>query len=263
MEKENNRIIFAEERKVKILEILQMDKKIAVPEMCDYFGVSASTIRNDLKELEDSGLIKRTHGGAILASKTSFEPIPLEKNIKMHKEKKAIAMRAAELVEDGDTIAIDTGTTTLEFAKCLVNKKGITVILNDIQIARYLEDHSDCQLILLGGTIRRQFHYTHGTMNKSFLEKINVDKFFMTCNGFNFTKGVTTPDIGLAELKREFVKIASETILLCDSSKIGLVAFAQIVPVSSLHAVVTDEGIEEEDAEKLRTSNVHLMIANT
>lgn len=262
MEKDKDRIVFAEERKAKIIEILQLKKKVVVPEMCDYFGVSASTIRNDLKELEDSGLIKRTHGGAILASKTNFEPAPVEKKIRMQQEKKAIAIQAAEMVEDGDTIAIDTGTTTMEFAKHITDKKNITVILNDILIAKYLEEHSTFNLILLGGPIRRNFHYTHSTINKNFLERINVDKFFMTCNGLSLSKGVTTPDIHLADLKRDIVSIASETILLCDSSKIGQVNFAQIIQVAELHSLVTDKGIEEEDVEKIRAQEVNLIIAN-
>jgi DeoR family fructose operon transcriptional repressor len=103
--------------------LIQEKKKIVVPELCEYFGVSPSTVRNDLRELTESNLITRTHGGAIANSKSGFEPLPEEKQSRMHAQKRQIAKRAAEMVDDGDIIAISTGTTTFEFAKALSEKK--------------------------------------------------------------------------------------------------------------------------------------------
>lgn len=238
---ENSELLFAEERQEKILDILMEKNKISVLEMCKFFDVSSSTIRNDLRELENSGLLTRTHGGALLSSsQTGFEPKPSEKKIEMLKEKKAIAKIAADLVEDNDIIAIDTGTTTMEFAKAISHKKGIIVITNDLHIATYLEDHSNFEIMMLGGKIRSGYHYTFGNHGLNFLGEVNIDKAFITCNGLDLTKGITTPNIELASLKRKIIETASESILLCDSSKMKKVSFAKVGSASLVDYVVTD-----------------------
>lgn len=255
----DNKLLYAPERKEEIISILNNRKKISVPELCEHFQVSPSTIRNDLKELKEAGVIKRTHGGAILASKMNFETMPAQKEEIMLDEKKQIAEKAAELVVDGDTIAIDTGTTTLEFARNLINKQNLTIILNDLQIARFLEDNSDFHLIMLGGAIRSKFHYTYGKFSSDFLNQINVDKSFITCNGLSFTKGVTTPDMNLAEVKKGIMQTATESILLCDSSKFDRVAFSKIGEVSDFHSIVTDNKAMENDLNKLKETGVEVI----
>lgn len=248
MEKVKKELLFAEERKSRIIELLKENSKLLVPDLCEYFNVSPATIRNDLRELENAGLLKRTHGGAISNTKTGFELNSYQKEVKNLAEKKAIARFAAELVEDGDTIALDTGTTTLEFARMLTGKKGITVVLNDIAIASFLEDNSDASIILIGGILRKSFHCTIGPTAVKALSGLNVDKAFMATNGITVKKGLTTPDINQAEVKKAMIEIASEIIVLCDSSKIGNYGFAQVAPVTSVHRIITDDKIDERDA---------------
>jgi DeoR family fructose operon transcriptional repressor len=242
--------VFAEERKRQILEIIHKNRKIVVPELCACFGVSASTIRNDLRDLNDSNLITRTHGGAISNSKVSLEPLPVDKQSHMYLQKAAIARRAADLVDDGDVIALCTGTSVMELARALLEKKKLTIVLNDIQIAAFLEQSSDFTLLMLGGIIRRGFHYVN--IHAPPLPNINIDKAFFSCNGLNAATGATVPDFNLAADTAELLSLASEIVLLCDSSKIGTVTFAQIAPLEKIDVVIVDSNTDPQDIQDLR-----------
>lgn len=250
--------VFAEERKQQILEILKKDQKIIVPELCNYFGVSASTIRNDLRYLQEANLITRTHGGAITSTKVSLEPLPSAKETQMHSQKVIIAKAAAEMVDDGDVIAITTGTTTLEFAKAVLKKKKLTVVLNDIRIASFLESNSDFTLFMLGGIIRKGFYYVNTTGNP--LPNISIDKMFFTCNSLNAAMGATVPDFHLATNISAIMKLASETVLLCDSSKVGSVTFAQIAPIQAIDTIIIDSNIDPVDLKELESQDAHNII---
>lgn len=238
-------IIFAEERRQQILNILHKNKKIVVPELCALFEVSPSTIRNDLRELEENKLITRTHGGAISNSKVSLEPLPSEKKEQKTQQKLAIGKLASTLVDDGDIIAICTGTTTLEFAKQLLHKKNLTIILNDIHLAYFLEQNSDFKIFMLGGFIRKSFHHT--ITSGAPLPKIQMDKIFFGANGLSFDSGITIPDLHLANNIASLLTMASEKIVLCDSSKFGHVAFAQIASISEVNTIVTDSDISPSE----------------
>lgn len=259
MERENN-TMFAEERKQEILKIISKNESISVPELCSTFGVSPTTIRNDLRELEERKLILRTHGGAISISKMSLEPSPNVKKTKMHTQKIAIAKKAAEFVEDNDVIAITTGTTTYEFAQSLLKKKGLTIILHDIKFASFLETHSDFDIILLGGFLRKNFHYITNT-DLGILSKINIDKAFITCNGVHAQRGVTTPDFSLASIVSNIISKAEEVFLLADSSKLGGISFAQVTPLSKVDILVVDSDINPPDLECFNTDEIEVVIA--
>jgi DeoR family fructose operon transcriptional repressor len=241
--------IFAEERQQQIVELLGKNRKIVVPELCARFGVSASTIRNDLKALHDAHLITRTHGGAISNSKVSHEPLPADKATRMYRQKQDIARRAAELVDDGDVIALCTGTTVAELARCLTAKKKLTVVVNDIRIASFLEQETDFTLFMLGGIIRRGFHYVNTSGNP--LPRISVDKVFFCCNGLTPAMGATVPDFHLAANIAEIIGLASESILLCDSSKLGTLAFSQIAPLEKISVIITDSDANHRDLQDL------------
>lgn len=130
-------------------------RKVAVSEMCDVFNVSGATIRADLRQLEEEGLLTRTHGGAVLRTRASFEQASDDREIVNLSAKERIGQRAAALVEDGDIIVLDTGTTTLHIARNIRDRQNVTVVTNDYQIARELEASASIQTILLGGIVRR------------------------------------------------------------------------------------------------------------
>ena len=203
MSRGNEESVFAEERKHLIVELVNKQVKTTVAQLCDEFKVSPATVRNDLRELEFAGLLKRTHGGAISNRKTNYEPTFYEKLVERIDEKRAIAEAAAAMVQDGDTVAIDSGTTTLELAKHLTHVQNLTVVTYDLQVATFLERNSQATIILMGGILRRDLFYTSGPMTITALQGLNVDRVFLSTNGVAAGKGVTSPNMAPAEAQRE------------------------------------------------------------
>lgn len=242
-----NKTLFAEERQQKIIETINANGKAVVPVLCEMFGVSASTIRNDLKQLESENLITRTHGGAIRNSKMGRELSPTDKETQMMTQKKAIAKAALELIDDGDIIAVTTGTTTFELIKLLPEKKNLTVLVNDIRNAVWLEDNTDFDVYILGGMVRRGYHYVTLPARNEFLDMINIDKGFFGCNGFSVDRGITAPDFETAKNTRNLLDVCCAAYLMSDSSKLGTITFAQIADLSYINGLIVDADIEKED----------------
>lgn len=247
-----SKTLFAEERQKKIVDIINAHGKIVVPELCELFGVSASTVRNDLRDLEEKSLITRTHGGAITNSKAGHELLPTIKESKMMPQKRAIARTALELINDGDIIAITSGTTTFELVRMLPQRKDLTVVTNDIMSAAWLEDNTDFNIVVLGGFLRNKYHTTFSPVRSELLDTLNVDKAFLSCNGVSSKRGVTTPNLQSALMVRDILKTASEVYLLADSSKAGVVTFANILNLHDLTAWITDDNVEAEDMETIQ-----------
>lgn len=243
MSDKSNDILFAEERRAEIVRLVNERKKVLVPDLIEFFKVSPATIRGDLRDLEAGGLIKRTHGGAIPSdsAKVGFEPDTAAKHVAHLAEKRLIAQRAADMVEDGDIVIIDTGTTTLEMARLLKDKTNVTAIVNDMEIALCLEAFAGVNVVVIGGTLRKKFHCTVGPFAVKLLSELNVDKAFLGTNAFSVQKGCTTPDINQAEIKKIMVRVASRVIVLCDGSKIGKNSFVQFVGPDEIDAFVTDD----------------------
>lgn len=252
--------LFAEERKIKIIELLRINQKVSVNELASLFSVSLPTIRTYLRGMEQSGLLIRTHGGAIQKSKAGFELNSQQKRIVNLDEKRRIAQMALSMVEDGDTIMLDTGTTTMELAKMLHNRKNIKVVTNDIEIARLLEDVESCETILIGGIIRKGFHCTVGLQGVDMCSQLSIDKAFMATNSFSLEKGATTPDILQAEIKKAMLSIAGKVILLCDNSKIGKISFVRFASVDQVHILVTDS-IDRNTMKKLEKNGIKILVA--
>lgn len=254
--------LFAQERKEKILELIKNTEKVTVAKLCESFNVSGATIRNDLRELENSNLLRRTHGGAISKSKTGFEPDPQHKEGQYRAEKEKIAETALSLIDDGDTIILDTGTTTFELARRLGEKRNITVVTNDVQIARCLEEIEDITIVLIGGYLRKKFHCTVGTWGVKMIAELAVDKAFMATNGISLKRGATTPDLNHAETKKAMISIANKVIVLCDNSKIGRNAFAQFADIHHIDTIITDSGIEKGMKADLEGHGIEIMTAS-
>jgi DeoR family fructose operon transcriptional repressor len=252
--------LFAEERKQKILDIVKQSEKVTVDQLCALFNVSSSTIRNDLRELENLNLLRRTHGGAI-KSKAGYELDTKTKEGQNQNEKGKIGDFALNMIDDGDTILLDTGTTTMELAKRLSVKDSLTVVTNDIQIAGCLENFENINIIFIGGVIRKKYHCTVGTWGSKMLSEITVDKAFMGANGISTKKGASTPDIYHAEIKRSMISIANKIILLCDSSKVGRNSFVQFAGLQQIDTIITDEGIDKDDKVDFESNGIEVLIA--
>ncbi len=253
--------LFADERKQMIVELLNKDMKKSVAELSEFFSISPATIRSDLRDLEKDGLLKRTHGGAISNKKMIYEPNTDEKEVVNVDKKLAIAEIAQEYIQDNDVILLDTGSTTYEIAKLLGIYNNLTVITYDFLIAEYLDEHTDATVIFLGGKLRRKFHCTIGPITINAIKDLSADKVFLGANGISIGKGVFTPNLDLAMLKKEIINIGNEVILVCDSTKIGKTSFAKFADLETFSTIITDDEISDSDLNSIKQTGVKLEVA--
>ena len=237
---EQPEVLFAEDRKRRIVEIVNENGKATVSALCAAFDVSSATIRNDLRELEDAGALRRTHGGAINNRNIGFELTTHEKEVQNVEKKRAIAKAAVRFIQPGDSIAIDTGTTTFELAKLLGNIDHLTVVTNDLQIAVYLERNTTATIILAGGAIRRHFHCTVGETAAETIKHLHVDKVFAAANGVHPLNGLTTHNMEMAAFKKQLIEIADEVFVLADSTKLNTSAFISFASIGQTDVLITD-----------------------
>ncbi|MBO4414108.1 MAG: DeoR/GlpR transcriptional regulator [Clostridia bacterium] len=250
--------MFAEERQKKIYEQILKNKRATLSELCEKFDVTSATIRTDLETLQSQGLIKRTHGGAILQSKTGYEIVPSER-LEKKDEKERIAKAAASYVGDGDTIIVDQGTTCREMAKYLADKKDLTVIVNDLVLALELERMTDATVIMLGGIVRRKFSSVSGSMTLDSLNGIFVDKLFLGANAVSIRNGIATPNSGTADVKKGFVKISSEIFVLADSSKFERTSLYRVIECDRVNGIITDSGLSGEFLETFTSAGINVI----
>ena len=251
---------FAKERKIKIHDLVKEKKKVTVSELCELYKVSSATIRNDLRDLQSKGILIRTHGGAIEKTQTGFELEPTQKVSRNIIEKRKIANVAIDLVEDGDKIILDTGTTILELAQLLFQKKNITVLTNDMDAVRVLENHETAQVILMGGIVRKKFHCTNNIQGVQLYKGLMADKAFMGVNALSLVNGAMTPDINQAQTKKLMISIANKIIFLCDSSKLGKASFVQFATVEEIDTVVSDD-MDKTTSSKFEENGVEVIIS--
>ncbi|CAB1062843.1 hypothetical protein D1BOALGB6SA_7625 [Olavius sp. associated proteobacterium Delta 1] len=246
---EANDTMFAEERKLKIIDILNQNKKVTVAELVHLFNVSSATIRSDLRELDDKGQIIRTHGGAIIESGAGFEPDTEQKRDLNLAAKQQIARIAIELINDGDTVIFDTGTTILELAKLLSQGHRITAVTNDFEIGRVLEDMNSISILMLGGEVRKKFHCTVGAAGINMLGQLSVDKAFIGTNSLSISKGASTPNLQQAETKKAMIASAKKVILLCSNRKLGKDSFAHFASLDRIDTLVMEQIDDNEKHE--------------
>lgn len=253
--------MFEEERLKKIAEYVQSRTRASVQELCELFNVSESTARRDLNELEKRKLLKRTHGGAVFLESVSFEPTYYEKEDKYRYEKERIAKKAAEFIEDGDSLIIDSGTTTLYLASELSRFKDLTVVTNSINLITKLSDMPNINIMSTGGTLRKNTMALAGPAAEQSLEKIRVDKAFIATNGIDITFGLTTPNVVEASIKQKMMNAAEQNFILADHTKIGHVSFAKFGDVSEIDACVTGDELSEKQLMEFERRSVKIYTA--
>ncbi|WP_298845047.1 DeoR/GlpR family DNA-binding transcription regulator [Clostridium sp.] len=252
--------MFPEERKSKILSSLNKYGKVKVCDLSQQYEVSEVTIRRDLQELEEDQMIKRVHGGAVLNVNTKFEPTFSEKIDKFYDEKESIGKYAASIIEDGDTIALDAGTTTISIAR-QITAKNITVLTNSVDVAYELAKKREVEVIITGGTLRWEIRAMVGPVADNALKNFRVNKAFIGTNGLCSINGLTTPNIIEANTKREMIKIAEQTIVVCDHTKFGTVYFAKIVNLDSVDIIITDNQIDNVIFEEFEEQGIKIIKA--
>lgn len=233
--------MFAEERKAVIVKILQEKKRVTNHELIEQLHVSGTTIRSYLSELEAQHKLIRTHGGAMIIE----DPIVDEESIsaridKNIEEKRYIAHIAKRFIHTHDTILLDTGTTCLEFAKCLLDFDSITVITNDLQIAFELQKNPHIHIIFLGGTVRNFYNCTVGSTVISALQNLSIDTGFIAANAFSKQYEISTPHLETAEVKKAMMTCCHQRYLLIDSAKIGQRTLCTFAHSSDFDGIITN-----------------------
>lgn len=250
--------MFATERQKLILDEIKRNLRVKVAHLVEITGASESTIRRDLQELEESGLIQRTHGGAILSGKSSFEPTMGEKYEVMQDEKEFIAKLAVDKIKDNDTIFLDSGTTTLKIAE-RIDGKNLTVLTNSMPIAQVLSKKENINLTLAGGQLRWQTDALVGPVTEEFIRKFRVDKVFLGANGLSIQEGITTPNVIEAYTKRAMIEIAKEIIVVADHSKFDTSYFASISPIENVDYIISDFNISNETVKKYNEAGITII----
>jgi DeoR family transcriptional regulator of aga operon len=257
----NNTMRNTSQRREAILQTLVRQGAVQVTDLVAQFGVSAVTIRGDLSALEIQGLASRSHGGAVLTRTPPTEHTIRQKDAINQEQKERIGALAARLVQPGDNIIIDSGTTTISLARHLREETDVTVMTNGLNIAWELADAPGVDLILAGGLLRKQSLSIQGSQAEACLQAYNFDKLFLGVDGLDLQFGVTTHHEAEASLNRKMVERAKQIIVLTDASKFGRVSLHRIVQLERIHTVITDAGISPEYREGLRKLGIELLIA--
>ena len=245
----------SEERRAAILSMLDRATSVQVTQLADAFGVSRVTARADLDALARDGKLRRTHGGAVSLSKTLTVSVQ-ERRINVNVEaKRAIARLAAPLVEDGDSVLVDSGTTARELVRAISGRSGVTVVTDDFTIADYVDRSApSLDVIMLGGSLRKGHRYTAGPLAMRTLEVLHPRKAFVTPTSYVAGCGLMTNNQDMAELKRAYLTCAERTFVLMDQSKVGAPGLLWFGTLRGVEAVVMDAdpgGLVAADAAEL------------
>lgn len=244
------------ERKLKVLEFVKKYNTATIGKLAQEFNVHEATIRRDLAELEQEGALKRTHGGAIAEQWTNSEPSFNERSTRNLDQKMRIGRMAASLVNDGDHIIIDSGTTTLHIAKNLVHRANITVVTNDMNVAAELRDSPKIKVIVTGGELYPHSYMLNGMFTDHVLRSLHAVKAFIGTPALHPQHGLMHPEARLVPAKQEMIRAASEIVVVTDDSKIGKVSLHSVAPVRSIHALITGKEAPERDIQAFQESGV-------
>ncbi|MEK3881905.1 DeoR/GlpR family DNA-binding transcription regulator [Paenibacillus sp. PL2-23] len=251
--------MLAAERHRIILERLEQSGAVKVSELSELFQVTEKTVREDLEKLEEKGLLRRTHGGAVMEQGNEDSLLPLQiPNAKHQQEKAAIAELALSCIEPNDIIALDAGSSTLELAKLLPNMP-LTVLTNDLLIIRELTMKEAVRLVVPGGY--RHHNMLIGGESQEWINRLNIHKLFLSTTGIHLEYGLTIFTEELAKLKRLYLDNAKQVYILADHSKFDKGALITYGSLDETYSIITDEGIAPEVEAKYAASGLRILKA--
>lgn len=252
--------LLVEERRRLITELVEKNGRATVEDLSTRFGTSSVTIRGDLKVLARQGIIARSHGGALPVSTAAKDTPVTIKEARWHTQKVRIGRAAAMLIRDGETIILDSGSTTLEIARQIRQMKfgSLTVITNALNIAMELSGMAEIRVMMLGGLLRQTSYSLVGPDAEQALAKLSADRVFLGVDGLDTQIGVTTHDPLEAALNALMIRVSRQTVAVLDASKLGQRSLSVIAPVKSLQKVITDTGAPAEAVAALRSAGVHV-----
>ena len=253
--------MLANQRREKILELLKEDGSAKVINLARIFKVTEVTVRQDLEKLEKDGLCVKEHGGAYLKNiQDQVSSFSVANHDNMDK-KERIAIKCLEYIENGDTIILDSGSTTTEIARKLKGNRHVTVITNALNIAMMLGAEPGIEVIMTGGEFKPPTLSLTGQKAADFFKGINIQKLFLATAGLSLKSGLTYPSISDIVVKKAMIDAAETTYLVADSTKFGKSAFASLGALSLINYIITDGGIEENHREVFRNHEIEIIIA--
>lgn len=256
-----NTRLFPEERRSQIVALLEQEERVSVNDLGRRFGVSLVTIRADLDTLASQGLLVRTHGGAITPERSELE-LSFDVRRRLHSpEKERIGIAAAQMVEDGDSIALDASTTALAVANQIKDRRELTVLTNGIMIALALLEAPGITILMPGGFVRRDSVSVVDGGVQELTEEFNFQTGFFGVKGLTFEEGLTDVDPNEVAVKREMVTQVKRVIAILDSSKLGQVGFATFASIDQVDCVITDDCAPADMVAGLRAAGVEVIIA--
>ncbi len=252
--------MMAEERRTQILKILRANGRVKVDELKRRFRTSAVTIRNDLNELDQKGLVQRSHGGAV-SPDTILRESPLYERLKAQsEEKRRIGAMAATLINDGETIILDSGTTTLEIARQIKNKQGLQILTNGVNVAVELLDARGVQMFIAGGTVRGDSASIVGRSTEEMFDQFAADKLFLSGAGCDPDFGVSGANLEETMVNRAMLRIAREVILVSDATKFSKRSMSRITAFTEIDTVISDVSLQPELQQKIRSFGCKLIL---
>jgi DeoR family transcriptional regulator, fructose operon transcriptional repressor len=251
--------MLAETRRRLLLDLIARQGFATLDELVKSVGVSESTIRRDLESLDLSGAVKRTHGGAVYLGELRLL-VPLEERLKtLSAEKQAIGRATAALVDDGDTVLLDGGTTTLEVARALQGR-SLQVVTNSLPIAQLLASSPSIDLTLIGGYLYPRTGVALGPLAIATMQGIRVRRAILGAGGI-VAEGIYNANMLLVETERQMMSCGQEVVIVADHSKFGRLALARLCGLEAVQHVVADPGLPESYREILESSGVAIHIA--
>lgn len=253
------------QRRRQILADIEIHGGSTIIELSQKYKVSEMTVRRDLQTLEEEGLLKRTHGGAIRSATPTVEPRYASKQKLNAVQKISIARYAAEkLVDDGDVIILEGGTTVTTMARYLAGKENLTVVTNGLYTTnelQYLLPHAS--VICTGGILREVSSTFVGPVTERYFQEFHANKLFLSTTGLTLETGYTDPSMLETQVKKAMISSVNQVIMLLDSSKFGLKSLVTVLPADGAHTLVTDEAAPEARLQALRDLGVDVHVTPT
>ena len=254
--------MYAEERQQAMADLVARRGRLSVQALAAEYAVTTETVRRDLSALEQVGILRRVHGGAVPAGSIALEAKVAERDLARTDEKDRIAKRAVALLPaHGGSVLLDAGTTTARLAMMLPRELRLTVLTNAVPIAARLAGSPTVDLHLLPGRVRSTTHAAVGEDTVEALARVRVDVAFVGTNGLSTGHGLSTPDHAEAAAKRAIVASAHRVVVLVDSSKIGREHTVRFADLDDVDVMVTDGGIDPADLDELRGHDVEVLVA--
>lgn len=252
--------VYAAERQAQILHAARSVGRVEVLSLASQMDVTPETVRRDLTALERLGVLRRVHGGAMPVERFGFEPNVAMRESQFTAEKDRIGKSALDELPDGGSIIIDAGTTTVRLANVLPTDRKLTVVTHSLPVAMALASYANVTLHMLGGIVRGITLAAVGEWALRNIQDVSVDVTFLGINGITRDRGLTTPDLTEALIKRALAKAARRTVVLTDHSKFGRTDFAHVIGLEEVDTVITDIDLDAETAAEIEAAGPRMVL---